>query len=229
VSRSRRRQRDAAFRGRNEYRFEHCLVRHLQHAHFMRAQFALFALFAAFTAVVGLGCAPASDGEAGEASAVGSGGAGGSLSAPDKASARAALLAQSRAAWAALKASNGADYRYMQTRTVYPFGGTFETIVEVRADQVVRRSYGDKGSPPTWVETGAALGSHTEPRQAPPITLDELYARCQSDILSMDEGRYTLTVSLHPSGVINLCQAWPRGCQDDCALGYEVSAYEFLD
>jgi hypothetical protein len=155
VSRSRRRQRDAAFRGRNEYRFEHCLVRHLQHAHFMRAQFALFALFTAFTAVVGLGCAPA-DGEAGEASALGRGGAGGSLSAPDKASARSTLLAQSRAVWAALKASNGADYRYMQTRTVYPFGGTFETIVEVRADQVVRRSYGDKGSTPTWVVQGRA-------------------------------------------------------------------------
>jgi hypothetical protein len=162
---------------------------------------------------------------AGGASA-GNNGLGGSPISPTGARDRRDLLARSQAAWATLKGRNGPDYSYVNRETIYPFGGTLTTTIEVRGDRVVRRSF--DGSRP-WTETGATLGTHREDRAAPAITIDELYARCETEVLNSDETQYELYLSTHEDGVIASCKRSPRGCNDDCDRGFAVSSYQFLD
>jgi hypothetical protein len=140
-----------------------------------------------------------------------------------------ARLSESRNAWVALKSENGSSYRYTVKNSSFT-GYRSETTVEVLGDRVSRRTFTsgtDTGTPDTsWLEEGAALGSH--PEGAPPLTIEEVYDRCASEVLTQDSGQNVITLTFQSDGLLQDCSYFPRNCADDCAVGVRVTSLEFI-
>lgn len=142
--------------------------------------------------------------------------------------AMAAKLTNSRTAWSAMKAKQGASYDYLSSWRIYPSGVQFQTRVEVRDDKVVRRSFGTAGQTPEWVETGSSVGSHPQSESpfnvlAPAVTIDRLYDECATSVLPLHSRTLAVTLRFHPSGVVEECTYRRRNCADTCDAGYRLS------
>ncbi len=139
-------------------------------------------------------------------------------------------LAQSRQTWSALKGTNGPSYRYTNTTSSFT-GWSTETTIEVASDVVVRRSYlmkDDKGAVVPdhgWVEDGATLSTHQAPVAAQ--TMEQVYDDCEQRILSKDPSANFITLTVHDDGLLAACGYFPKNCQDDCAVGYDITSVTF--
>jgi len=145
-----------------------------------------------------------------------------------------AALTKSRATWTTARDAAHGDYIYEVLRTTF-IGGVYTTRISVGDNRVTKREYqaaigGDGIENPVatdWVETGVdQVGTH--PEGAPAVTIDELYTRCQDDVLTRDRSSNDITLLFRPDGILDTCAYTPRGCQDDCATGVWVSTLEFL-
>jgi hypothetical protein len=140
-----------------------------------------------------------------------------------------AKLSESRESWAALKAENGSSYRYTVKDSSWT-GYTWQTSVEVLQDHVSRRSFTGApvvgGAGTSWLEEQGALGSH--PEGAPPLTIEEIYDRCASEVLTQDPGENSITLTLRSDGLLQGCSYFPKNCQDDCAVGVGLTTLEFV-
>jgi hypothetical protein len=139
-------------------------------------------------------------------------------------------LGRSRDTWTAVKGSPSRHYRYADRNSSLT-GASWETLVEVQANVVIRRTYTARDIAgvvtTTWTEEAAAVGTHTE--GAPPLTVEEVYTACSSNVLSRNPAVNRITLTFHPDGVMQTCVYEPKNCQDDCAIGYRLSMIELLD
>ena len=144
-------------------------------------------------------------------------------------SAEQARLEESRETWTALKAQNGSSYRYTAQGGSWT-GYSWETTVEVLQNHVARRAYTSETDTGTvdaaWSEEGATLGSHGS--GAPPLTMEGIYDKCASEVLTRDPGKNWITLTFQSDGVLESCSYFPHNCQDDCAVGVGVSSLEFI-
>ena len=137
-------------------------------------------------------------------------------------------LARSLTVWTGLKQQRGASYSYTSPWRIYPFGGLFETRIEVRDDRVVKRSFGLIGEGPQWVEEGDQIGSHPSGGTplnvvAPAVTIDEMHDRCARDVLPLKSKDTFVTLDFHDSGLLKGCVHQPANCADTCEQGYRLT------
>lgn len=140
-------------------------------------------------------------------------------------------LERSLAAWEALKKANGDDYQYEVHFSAMTGGGGM-TLLEVRDDKVVMRTFearGVNGPTEQWTERGAKLGSHEN--AAPLRTVGELYEICREEVLTQDRTVYNLYLEFGDDGVLKECQyAYkPEDVGDAMASGVLISALRFLN
>jgi hypothetical protein len=105
-----------------------------------------------------------------------------------------------------------------------------ETSIEIMADRPTKRSRREQLNlgpwRDVWMEEGPTIGSH--PGSADALTLEQLYDRCEADVLSKDPAKNHIIFGLHPDGVLAYCEYAPKNCADDCSSGVSVSKLEFL-
>lgn len=139
-----------------------------------------------------------------------------------------AELKQSLRTWSELKASNEPQYRYTSQDSGWT-GGYSRTTVDVVDDAVVSRDFATF-SPEgeellSWTEDAASLGGH--PEGGAPLTIDQIYKRCRSEILSKDAEENWITLTFREDGVLEHCSYFPRNCADDCDVGFTISSLDF--
>lgn len=136
--------------------------------------------------------------------------------------------------WTNSKKERGDDYEFtLNTSSV--FGFSSNTIITVINGKIVSRKYEafqNNGSSPenvlidTWVENEENLNTHTEGAEA--VSLDEIYQRCYSNILSVDENDNFIYFENENDGLLSLCNYIAKECQDDCSIGYRVTKIVWL-
>ena len=135
--------------------------------------------------------------------------------------------------WKSSKKSNGNSYSYtVSFGSVFGFGS--ETTILVDNDVVIGRTYeayqlngNEKVIVEGWVENENELGSHEV--GADTITLDQIYNACENDILTVSEDDNFITFLTENDGIISTCSYFPKNCQDDCSVGYNISSIVWVD
>lgn len=138
-----------------------------------------------------------------------------------------AQLADSRGQWDASVAANGADYTYSQVFASF-IGLSGETTFVVRDGVVVERSYLQTfgADVEQWTETGSDLGSHTD--QGHPIAVvPDLYDTCANDVLPQDDGDHFMNLQFDDAGLLRVCTATHKLCNDDCDRGPKLGFIRF--
>ena len=137
-------------------------------------------------------------------------------------------LANSLEAWDAFRDAHGGDYRY--TSVLATWTGHLETTtLDVTDNVVVARAWEDvdsEGTVAMYSEDAASLGAH--PRGAAPLTIDEIYDRCASEILTQDPSENSFYLAFADDGVLAHCSYVPKGCVDGCDPGYDITSLEAL-
>jgi hypothetical protein len=136
-------------------------------------------------------------------------------------------LADSREAWDAAIAANGADYTY--TREFHSFlGFSSRTTIVVRDNAVTERHFKSQhaggGDATTWSELGDEVGSHAE--GAPAVLIEALYDECADDVLTVDFDEHFISVHFNTDGLLQVCQSTNIHCADDCARGPSIGSIE---
>ncbi|HXU82117.1 MAG TPA: hypothetical protein VN914_12015 [Polyangia bacterium] len=138
-----------------------------------------------------------------------------------------AQLDQAAAMWARDKPSC-APYHYARVTLSFT-GSTRQTAIEITNDHPSRRRYDarfvqDNGEVTTehWDETGAAIGSHEDGHRAE--TVEELFAECRA-VLGQDAAANRLTLEIGAHGVPTDCVFVPKGCEDDCGMGFNITDF----
>lgn len=139
-------------------------------------------------------------------------------------------LVRSRESWVTIKGPANRHYRYVDRASSFS-GVTWETTIEVQADQVLSRAFamrdGNGIALDSWTETGIAVGTHDD--GAPALTMEGVYDGCESTVLGKDPDQYLITLGFRPDGVLAVCVYAQKGCLDDCATGYRISSLDLLD
>ena len=136
-------------------------------------------------------------------------------------------LAESRSAWDATVAANGASYTYVSEFHSF-LGFSSQTTIVVEDNVVVERHFKAQhtggGDATTWSEIGGEVGSH--PEGAPALLVDDLYDQCADEVLIQDFDDNFIHLSFDDAGLLQACQFTPRLCQDDCSRGPSISSIE---
>ncbi|HUS67032.1 MAG TPA: protease complex subunit PrcB family protein [Kofleriaceae bacterium] len=138
-----------------------------------------------------------------------------------------AQLDHSRDLWDAAVAASGADYTYSQVFASF-IGLSGETTFVVRDGAVVERSYLQTfgADVEQWTETGSDLGSHTDRGHAIAL-VDDLYAQCETEILPLDDGEHFMNLQFDDAGLLRVCTATHKLCNDDCDRGPKLGFIRF--
>ena len=140
-----------------------------------------------------------------------------------------ARLRQSLEVWSDLKGSDQRQYRYTSVSVSWT-GSRANTTIDVTADRVVSRAWelldADGSEVDAWTEDTTSLGSH--PEGAEPLTIDQIYDRCASDVLTQDSAENRITLTFMDTGVLKHCSYFPKTCADDCARGFDITSLELL-
>jgi hypothetical protein len=76
-----------------------------------------------------------------------------------------------------------------------------------------------------WEERGVELGRHTD-SGAPLSTIDQLYQRCASEVLTRDPDDNGIYLELDARNILKTCVYTPRNCWDDCSFGVMIEDVE---
>ncbi|UTA66847.1 hypothetical protein [Emticicia sp. 21SJ11W-3] len=79
----------------------------------------------------------------------------------------------------------------------------------------------------SWSETGSNLGAHKNTSAADLITLDDVYAKAETQWLLKRKG-VSVYFEAKNSGMISSCGFVNDGCQDDCFIGINISEIKAL-
>lgn len=137
-------------------------------------------------------------------------------------------------AWLSYKQSVNNSYSYTVNTGSWTGFGT-ETVINVINGKIVSRSYTayrlvanpPNGSTKTivnsWSENAASLNTHAH-EGAELLTLDEVYAKAKSVWLAADKKENDVYFEALNNGLISDCGYVPKGCQDDCFTGINISS-----
>ncbi|MBL9105334.1 MAG: hypothetical protein JNL82_30585 [Myxococcales bacterium] len=140
-------------------------------------------------------------------------------------------------AWQAALAAGGPDYWYSVLRYTGGFNDLphcdYRTYVAVSAGAVVERRFevyqevGDEGCAPTWIETGADVGSHEHPLAGAAVTFDALYAACCDEVFHIEPAEeYTAHFTADEADLMATCYSLAMGCGEGCDDGpYDHSLF----
>lgn len=137
---------------------------------------------------------------------------------------------QSLEAWKTLKQNRARDYSYVtRSQSWAGFGST--TTVWISADSVVKRTYeawkyddeNKRVVTDSWQEQGAEVGTHSPQ----PLTLDQMYEVCRSQVLTQDPSKNSLSFGVGSDDVMRNCSYVPNGCQDDCSSGVSIDSLSY--
>ena len=123
-------------------------------------------------------------------------------------------LAASVTKWEQLQQVNGDSYTYVASATRESQSIFEDTEITVEDGMVVGRRYtahGDVGRF-QWNETQDLIGSHAD--GAPPETMEALYEKCRTDILSLDPMAYWITLRFDQEGLLQQCLYFARNATD---------------
>lgn len=137
--------------------------------------------------------------------------------------------------WTSEKKEFGNSYAFtIRVTSVFGFGSS--TKITVRKGEVFSREYEsfrfDEETQTTeitnsWVENQSELNSHSE--GAKPMTLDEIYGSCKTAILSVNEDENFIFFRAENNGILSTCSYVPKNCADDCAMGFNIVSFEWLN
>lgn len=137
-------------------------------------------------------------------------------------------------AWEINKKTKSNSYSFtINAQSAFGFGSN--TIITVINGKVVSREYegymitedGQREIIKTWIENENELGSHEE--GAEPITLDEIYTDCKTNILTANEEDNYIVFLAENGDLLSVCSYFPKNCQDDCSIGYRISDIQLID
>ena len=138
-------------------------------------------------------------------------------------------------AWNVQKKKEGNSYRYTaRVTSVFGFGSS--TIITVQDGEVFSRAYeAFQYNPQTqeevitssWIENKSELSTHEE--GAEPLTLDEIYASCRREILSVNKDDNFINFAAENNGILSVCTYFPKNCADDCSVGFYIVNFEWLN
>ena len=141
----------------------------------------------------------------------------------------------SQTQWQKLRIENGNSYTYTLAFQSWT-GLQSETTLTINNGMVSQRSYKsytlnhdeavDTLYFETYTETGDSLGSHS--RGVPLYSIDDLYATCANDYLTVDTSTNTLYFDTDEKGIISICGYTPDNCADDCFVGVRVASFRWL-
>jgi hypothetical protein len=141
-----------------------------------------------------------------------------------------AKLEDSQSAWREMLRQQGAaTYSYV-TPTLSWTGYATRTTLQFQAGSATYRRYeatpvlADSTLGPMtlqWEERGAELGSHTD--GAPLATLDQLYERCGSEVLTRDPDANAIYLEFDARNILQTCVYVPKNCADDCDVGIRIA------
>ncbi len=141
---------------------------------------------------------------------------------------------KSKAVWLEFKSSSNNTYSYTVVNSSWVGIGS-KTALSIQDGIITQRDFEytfADGVPDDfhetelrWTETGVEIGTHEVGAEA--LTLDEVYARAESDWL-LERADATITFETANEGMISTCGYVPDGCADDCFRGIQISSIEAL-
>jgi hypothetical protein len=148
--------------------------------------------------------------------------------ASDEASVLDSQLDEASATWAKDK-PGCSTYHYVRFTPAGEGSVSTMTSVEIANDHATRRRFveqriADNGQATTtaqWDETGPAVGTHDGFRAE---TVEELFADCRQ-VIAQDPKTNDLFLTVGTHGVPRDCVFVPKGCQDDCGMGFSLSDF----
>ncbi len=142
---------------------------------------------------------------------------------------RRAELAASLETWTSARDSANNSYTYVRQTAPFFANTTFTTTFVVENGVVVERNAtsGFSGEEPTnmFTETGDDVGNNVGVH--PVAIIDDLYAQCDDEVLSLDDSDHFINLTVDGSGLLRTCTSFHRNCQDDCSRGPVISSIEF--
>ena len=106
--------------------------------------------------------------------------------------------AQGLATWQNAKSQNGSTYNYQRSYSSMT-GFQFRTLIQIKDDAPHARAYVSQSQADSWVETSGNVGSHATGH--PPLTMEEIYGKCKSEILSKSKVENTVVFQADERGV----------------------------
>jgi hypothetical protein len=135
-------------------------------------------------------------------------------------------LASAATTWAAAKVSCGV-YSYNRFRSSSFSGYYVDTYVEVMND-VPSRYHSLSGSSPPRGNPDAGVTEvdlrGDQITQPAALTVEGLLAECAS-VLTVDQNRTDVVLSISAQGVPTACLATPKNCADDCTSGISLRTF----
>ncbi|WP_346882898.1 hypothetical protein [uncultured Algibacter sp.] len=141
--------------------------------------------------------------------------------------------------WQSLKQDHGDSYSYeIKTESVFGFGSLTKIIVKNNIPvSRVFESYNlyDNDTYLGW-ENRIITNEYRENINqlntnnigAAALTIDDLYALCLKDYLSVDANSNSINFNVDDSGLIKDCYYIPNGCQDDCLFGIQITNFKWI-
>ena len=140
---------------------------------------------------------------------------------------------QSLIKWQELKDQNGNSYIYQTTFTSWiGMGHTTELKIENGVvtsrifQEFARRSDGSEDIIDSYREDSRNLGTHE--KGADVLTIDQLYEKCATEYLVVDEENNTVFFETSRDGILTICGYVPDQCVDDCFKGIKINAFDWL-
>lgn len=137
---------------------------------------------------------------------------------------------KSKSAWLNFKASASNSYQYVVSESSFATPESWETTITISNGTVIQRYFTYIGSPEnipdeelTWTENENEINSHPNSNAASPQTLDEIYAKAETEwlIKRKDTNAYFETKN---NGLISTCGYAEKGCMDDCFTGIRITS-----
>lgn len=140
---------------------------------------------------------------------------------------------ESEMAWNNLKVANNNSYYYQTQYTSYSGEGTINQIKVVNG-QVTEKMYQSYTfTAPniykiheSFVENGNDLGLNLS--GIAPLTIDELYLKCQQEYLNIDASANTKVFTTASNGQLKECGFIPNDCMDDCFMGIKITGFKWI-
>jgi hypothetical protein len=143
-----------------------------------------------------------------------------------------ARLERSLSDWRQITRTQGDTYSYAVSSSSWT-GYETRTALQIESGAVTFRQFesstrGDDGTQTPlavqWEERGAEVGTHMAAAAA--ATVDMLYQRCASEVLTVDPGRNAITLWFDERNVLQTCTYVPKNCADDCTFGVWINELE---
>ncbi len=133
--------------------------------------------------------------------------------------------------WQRLRDELGNSYEFnLQSSSVFGFGST--TTITVENGVITTRAFEryeinfetqERIITQTFIENEDALNSNPEGFRA--MTLDDVYNACDRDILTVDPDTNFITFTTAENGLLEVCSFFPKNCQDDCSVGFQIGTF----